>query len=75
MLLWGLIFLLPILPNLWGIWHVFRNDFHTALEKMAWIGACVFVPVLGGLFYIAIGRKRILPPLPEQQYEKKRTEE
>ncbi|MFW6324657.1 MAG: PLDc N-terminal domain-containing protein [Desulfovibrionales bacterium] len=54
----GLILLVPILPNLWSIWHIFRCDFPTPQEKMAWLGVTVFLPVLGGLGYIFWGRKR-----------------
>lgn len=50
---------LPILPNLLAIWHIFRNDFPTPQEKMAWIGGAVFLPVLGGVAYFLFGRKRV----------------
>ena len=58
----GLIFLifLPILPNLWAIIHIFRNDFETPQEKMIWIGLAVFVPLIGGLAYLILGRRRVL---------------
>jgi hypothetical protein len=51
---------LPILPNLWAIWHIFRNDFPTPQEKMAWVGGAVFLPVLGGVAYFLFGRKRVV---------------
>ncbi|NCC24605.1 MAG: PLDc_N domain-containing protein [Deltaproteobacteria bacterium] len=51
--------LIPILPNLWGIWHTFRNDFETPQEKMLWIWLNTLVPVLGGVLYLLIGRRRI----------------
>lgn len=51
---------LPILPNLWAIIHIFRNDFETPQEKMIWIGLAVFVPVIGGLAYLILGRRRVL---------------
>lgn len=50
--------LVPILPNLWAIWHIFRCDFKTPQEKMAWLAASVFIPILGGLAYVFWGRKR-----------------
>ena len=50
--------LIPILPNLWSIWHVFHCDFPTPQEKMGWVAAAIFLPVLGGLLYIFWGRKR-----------------
>lgn len=56
--LFAVALIVPILPNLWSIWHIFRSDFATAQEKMAWLGAAVFIPFLGGLAYVCIGRKR-----------------
>ncbi|WP_084448376.1 PLDc N-terminal domain-containing protein [Desulfovibrio inopinatus] len=50
--------LIPALPNLWAIWHAFRRNFPTVNEKMIWIAAAVFVPIIGGLAYIFFGRKR-----------------
>lgn len=55
---------IPILPNLWSIWHAFHRDFPTVQEKMAWVMACTFVPVLGGIAYILIGRRRSRPMAP-----------
>ncbi len=49
---------LPILPNLWAIWHAFHSEFATPQEKMVWIAVSVFLPVLGGLTYLIWGRKR-----------------
>ncbi|WP_028575640.1 PLDc N-terminal domain-containing protein [Desulfonatronovibrio hydrogenovorans] len=51
---------LPILPNLWAILHIFKHDFQTAQEKMAWIAVAVFIPVLGGLAYLFFGRRRVV---------------
>lgn len=55
----AILLILPILPNLWSIWHIFNHEFHTTQEKMAWIAAAVFAPVLGGLAYIVFGKKRV----------------
>jgi hypothetical protein len=51
------ILLLPIVPALWSIWHIFHHEFRSPQEKMAWLGVAVFIPVLGGLAYILWGRK------------------
>ena len=50
--------LIPILPNLWAIWNAFHSNFASIEEKMCWIAAGVFLPVLGGLLYVFWGRKR-----------------
>ncbi|MFP4167782.1 MAG: PLDc N-terminal domain-containing protein [Desulfonatronovibrionaceae bacterium] len=49
---------IPILPNLWAIWHIFRSDFNTGQEKMIWLAVAVFMPILGGIIYIFWGRRR-----------------
>ncbi len=55
---------IPILPNLWAIRHAMFHTFATNQEKMMWIGAAVFIPVLGGLAYIFFGRKRVTGRMP-----------
>ncbi len=52
--------LLPILPNIWAIWHLYKNEFPTPQERAAWLVAQVMLPVVGGLGYILFGRKRII---------------
>ncbi len=55
-----LLLTIPAIPNLWAIYHAYNRDFPTVQEKMAWIGAGIFVPVLGGLLYLFIGRRRAI---------------
>lgn len=56
---WHIVVLaLPILPNLWSIWHVRNHNFPSDQEKSLWFLLAVFVPVLGGLIYIVSGRRR-----------------
>lgn len=52
--------LVPILPNLWAIMHLYKNEFPTPQERAAWILAQVFLPVIGGLGYMLFGRKRAI---------------
>ena len=49
---------LPILPNLWTIWHAMRHDFPGEREKYWWTLGAVFVPVLGGVAYLLFGLRR-----------------
>lgn len=51
---------LPILPNLWSIWHAYNHEFATPLEKVIWMVACVFIPVIGGLAYVLFGLRRVV---------------
>ncbi len=53
---------LPILPNLWSIWHAFHHSFSSAQERLIWVCVGVFVPVIGGIAYILFGRKRVTGP-------------
>ncbi|NLW81163.1 MAG: hypothetical protein GXY42_05755 [Desulfovibrionales bacterium] len=52
--------IVPILPNLWSIWHLYKNEYPTPQERSAWLVAQVILPVLGGVGYILFGRKRAL---------------
>ncbi len=48
----------PALLNLWGISHAFRHTFATPVERLLWIAACIFLPLLGGLAYLLVGMRR-----------------
>lgn len=53
-----LVAIIPILPNLWGIWHIWSHDFDGDMtKKVIWLLLCVFLPILGGLIYLFLGRK------------------
>ncbi len=49
---------LPILPNLWSIWHIRSRYFSNEQERSIWFLVAVFIPVIGGIAYIFVGRKR-----------------
>ena len=51
-----IVVLVPILPSLWSIWHIWSHDFNGDMPKKSmWLVLAVFLPVLGGLIYIAAG--------------------
>lgn len=52
---------LPILPNLWTIWHAMRHDFPGEREKYWWTLGAVFVPFVGGVVYLLFGLRRSKP--------------
>lgn len=58
-----IIAILPILPNFWSIWDIWNHAFQPPERRMIWLLVAVFVPVLGGLLYIFIGRKQALPQI------------
>ncbi|MCR4665996.1 MAG: PLD nuclease N-terminal domain-containing protein [Desulfovibrio sp.] len=55
---WYIVLAVLPLPNLWSIWHVWSHVFSSFQQKVSWLCIAVFFPVIGGLLYIAIGRKR-----------------
>ena len=54
---WALLSL-PLLLNFFAIAHAYYRHFPTIQEKMVWLCVVVFVPVLGGVVYFIVGRKR-----------------
>ena len=52
---------LPILPNLWSIWHAMRHEFPGEREKYLWTMAAVLLPFIGGMLYLLFGWRRSRP--------------
>lgn len=48
---------LPILPNMWSIWHIWNHAFAGPEQRAKWLVLVVFVPVVGGIVYILCGRR------------------
>ena len=42
----------------WTILDAWKRDFESANEKLLWMQICIFIPILGSLAYLSIGRKR-----------------
>lgn len=42
----------------WTIWDAWKKDFPTTNEKVLWMQICIFVPILGSLAYLFLGRNR-----------------
>ncbi len=59
MLWWHFVLLaLPMVPNLYSIWHIRTHYFADEQQKSLWFLLAVFVPVIGGIVYLAVGRKK-----------------
>lgn len=56
-----LLLMLPAVINLWAIWHAVNHRFVQEKERTLWILAGIFLPVLGGLFYLIFGLRRSKP--------------
>ncbi|MBQ7617494.1 MAG: PLDc N-terminal domain-containing protein [Desulfovibrio sp.] len=55
---WYVLLAVLPLPNLWSIWHIWRHEFASFQQKASWLCVAVFIPVLGGLLYLALGRPK-----------------
>ena len=42
----------------WTILDCWKRDYEAVNEKVLWIQICIFVPILGSLAYLFIGRNR-----------------
>jgi high-affinity K+ transport system ATPase subunit B len=58
-LLWAIpLLILPILPNLWSIVHLYKHEFPSTNERAAWLVALIVLPIIGGLGYIFFAVRR-----------------
>jgi len=42
----------------WTIMDAWKRDFESGNEKVLWMQICIFIPILGSLAYLFLGRKR-----------------
>lgn len=42
----------------WSILDAWKRTFESTNEKVLWMQICIFVPILGSLAYLFLGRKR-----------------
>lgn len=42
----------------WTIFDAWKRNFESPNEKLLWIQICIFIPILGSLAYLSLGRKR-----------------
>ncbi|QCR21461.1 PLDc N-terminal domain-containing protein [Pontibacter sp. SGAir0037] len=54
-LLFGLV---PFVLWLWAIIDLLRSDFRSGTDKLIWAVVIIFVPLLGALLYLLIGRSQ-----------------
>jgi hypothetical protein len=44
--------------SVWTILDIWKRDFESVNEKVLWMQICIFVPILGAVAYLFVGRKR-----------------
>jgi len=53
-----LVLLLPMVPTIWAIRDVAYRSFPSLKSKVVWFIVVTFLPVIGALIYLVIGRPR-----------------
>ncbi|MBC3539456.1 PLD nuclease N-terminal domain-containing protein [Rufibacter sediminis] len=54
---------IPGILWIWSLVDLLTSKFANSLEKLIWLIAIVFVPVLGAVLYLLIGRKQKIKPV------------
>ncbi|GAB5527836.1 MAG: hypothetical protein Roseis2KO_57080 [Roseivirga sp.] len=54
------IVLIPAILWIWALVDIIRSDFADSTNKIVWILAIIFLPVIGALLYLLIGRRQKL---------------
>lgn len=52
------VILIPMILWFWALIDVLRSDFRDSTTKIVWLIAIIFVPFLGALLYLVIGRRQ-----------------
>ncbi|MBW7468842.1 hypothetical protein ABID22_003532 [Pontibacter aydingkolensis] len=47
---------IPAILWLWALIDLLRSDFKNSINKLIWVILIVFLPVLGAILYLLIGR-------------------
>ncbi|ALI99035.1 PLD nuclease N-terminal domain-containing protein [Rufibacter tibetensis] len=49
---------IPAILWIWSLVDLLTSKFANTIEKLIWLIAVVFIPVLGAILYLIIGRKQ-----------------
>lgn len=60
-----LILALPFIVWIWALVDIVRSEFKTGFDKIVWLLMVFFLPVLGFILYIFIGRKQKIGKIPD----------
>jgi hypothetical protein len=56
----------PVGLWLWALLDLLSSEFENSTNKVIWLFAVTFLPVLGGLLYLLIGRNQKVSSLTQQ---------
>ncbi|WP_299708954.1 PLD nuclease N-terminal domain-containing protein [uncultured Pontibacter sp.] len=56
----------PVGLWLWALLDLLSSEFENGSNKVVWLMAITFLPVLGALLYLLIGRNQKVTSLPQQ---------
>ncbi|MBL0745460.1 PLDc N-terminal domain-containing protein [Chryseolinea lacunae] len=57
-----LVLLVPFALWLWALIEIIRSDFKESSQKIIWLLVLIFLPFLGWLLYVIIGRGQRVKP-------------
>ena len=57
---------IPALLWLWALVDLLTSEFGDSTNKLIWVLVIVFLPVLGAILYLLIGRKQKTSALPQR---------
>jgi hypothetical protein len=53
-----IIIFIPMILWLWALIDVLRSNFSDGTTKLIWLIVVIFIPFLGSVLYLALGRKQ-----------------
>lgn len=57
----GLVLMCLFAFSVWAILDAWKRDFDSSGEKVGWMQLIIFIPLIGALSYVILGRKRGVP--------------
>ena len=66
--------LLPVLPTIWAIRDIAHKSFSSLKTKVIWFAVVTFLPPIGALIYIFIGRPRVGMDMEQEVHQEANAE-
>jgi hypothetical protein len=66
--------LLPMVPTIWAIRDIAHKSFPSLKTKVIWFAVVTFLPPIGALIYIFIGRPRVGMDMEQKVHQEAKTE-